>query len=77
MTGSEPKIRSQVYALRGPMRSESQPSSSRATIVTATEAMIELPTWSLVRCNSLRTTGISGAIPNQPKKHTKNASHVM
>jgi hypothetical protein len=22
-------------------------------------------------------TGISGAIPNHPKKHRKNASHVM
>ena len=36
-----------------------------------------LPICSLVRCSSSRMTGISGAMPNQPKKQRKNASHVM
>ena len=43
----------------------------------ATAAIAELPTCSLVRWSSVRMIGISGAIPNQPKKHRKKASHVM
>ena len=51
--------------------------SRRATIVIATDAMIVLPIWALVRCSSSRTTAISGAMPNQAKKHRKKANHVM
>ena len=39
--------------------------------------MIVLPTCSFVSERSSRTTAISGAMPNQPKKHRKNANHVM
>ena len=66
-----------MYVRRGPMRSQSQPMNRRATIVIATEAMTVLPTCALVRCSSSRMTAISGAMPNQPKKHRKNADHVM
>ena len=43
----------------------------------ATDAMIVQPIWSLVRPSSFRTTGISGAMPNQAKKQRKKANHVM
>ena len=59
------------------MRSHSHPMNTRASTVIATEAITELPICCLVRCSSSRTTGISGAIPNHPKKHRKNASHDM
>ena len=36
-----------------------------------------LPTCVLVSIRSSRTTAISGAMPNQPKKHRKKANHVM
>ena len=51
--------------------------TSRAIIVTATEAMIDQPICSLVSDYSSRTTDINGAIPNQAKKHRKNANHDM
>src|SRR5262249_16455964 len=46
----------------------------RTRMVIATAAMAELPTCSLVKCSSVRMTGISGAMPNHPKKHRKKAS---
>src|SRR5688500_18959838 len=57
------------------MRSHSHPNTSRATMVAATEARTVLATWSLVRPRSARTVPISGASPNQPKKHRKKATH--
>lgn len=63
--------------MRGPKRSHTQPITSRATIVIATEAMMMLPIWACVSASSSRTTAISGAIPNQPKKHRKNANQVV
>ena len=36
-----------------------------------------LPIWSCVNARSLRTMGMSGAMPNQPKKQTKKVIHVM
>ena len=51
--------------------------NSRARIVIATEAMIELPIWALVRPSSSRTTAISGAMPNHAKKHKKKANQLM
>src|SRR5580704_17640166 len=77
MTGTEPRTSSQVNALRGPIRSHSHPIRIRTRMVMATAAMAELPTCSLVRWSSSRIIGIRGAIPNQPKKHRKNASHAM
>src|SRR4029079_13109042 len=68
---------SQVYARRGPMWSHNQPMKSRTRTVIATEAMVRFPICALVKWNSWRITGISGAMPNHPKKHRKNASHVM
>ena len=62
---------------RGPYRSQSQPTTSRATIVIATEPMTHQPTCSLVSCISSRTTDINGAMPNQAKKQRKKAIHVM
>src|SRR5262249_38830108 len=41
------------------------------------DAITVLPICALLRCSSSRTTAISGAIPNQPKKHRKNDSQVM
>ena len=58
------------------MRSHSQPMTSRATMVIATDAMMVLPIWALVSSRSSRTTAISGAMPNQPKKHRKKANQV-
>ena len=43
----------------------------------ATEAMMVLPTCTLVSMRSSRTMAISGAMPNHPKKQRKKASHVM
>ena len=43
----------------------------------ATEAMIVLPICALVSPSSSRTIAISGAMPNQAKKHRKKANHVM
>ena len=57
--------------------SHSQPITSRAITVIATDAMIVLPICSLLSPRSSRTKAISGAMPNQPKKHRKNAIHVM
>src|SRR6185312_16097584 len=59
------------------MWSHNQPMKSRTRTVIATEAMVRLPICALVKWNSWRITGISGAMPNHPKKHRKNASHVM
>jgi hypothetical protein len=42
-----------------------------------TEAMMMLPICALERPKSSRITGMSGAIPNQPKKQTKKVIHVM
>ena len=58
------------------MRSHSQPMSSRANMVIATEAMIVLPIWVLVRPRSSRTRAIMGAMPNHPKKARKKANQV-
>jgi hypothetical protein len=69
ITGSDPNKSSHVYVSRGPMRSHSHPTISRANAVTATDPMMHQPTWSLVSRNSSRTTAISGAMPNQAKKH--------
>jgi hypothetical protein len=77
ITGIDPSSNNQVYVSRGPMTSHIQPASSRAKIVTATEPMMHQPTCSLVSCNSPRTTAISGAMPNQAKKHKKKAIHDM
>ncbi len=44
-----------------------------ATIVIATLAIIVFPISVFVRCSSSRTTAISGAMPNHPKKQRKNA----
>ena len=63
--------------MRGPMRSHSQPTTSRATTVTATEAMTVLPISVLVSCRSSRTSAIIGAMPNQPKKARKKAIQLM
>src|SRR6478735_6819448 len=46
-------------------------------MVPATDAITLLATWVGVRCRSARTSGISGASPNQPKKQRKKANHVM
>ena len=35
-----------------------------------------LPIWALESSRSSRTTAISGAMPNQPKKHRKKANQV-
>ena len=59
------------------MRSQRNPISARTTTVIATEAMVRLPICALVRWNSWRMTGISGARPNHPKKQMKNANHDM
>ena len=77
ITGSDPTMRSQVYASRGPIRSHSQPISSRATTVIATDPMTSQPICDCVSAISSRTTFMSGAIPNHAKKHRKNANHVM
>lgn len=45
-------------------------------MVAATEAMMMLPTCSLLSPRSSRTSGMSGAMPNQPKKARKNAIQV-
>ena len=45
-------------------------------MVIATEAMMVLPICALVSSRSSRTTAISGAMPNQPKKQRKNANQV-
>ena len=58
-------------------RSHSQPIRTRTRMVIATAAIAELPICSLVRWSSVRIIGINGANPNHPKKHRKNASHVM
>src|SRR5688572_13960023 len=63
--------------MRGPILSQSQPIKSRANTVIATEAMIMFPICSWLRPRSFRTTGISGAIPNHPKKHKKKVIHVI
>ena len=39
--------------------------------------MIRLATWPSVSCISLTTTAISGAMPNQAKKHRKKANQLM
>jgi hypothetical protein len=44
--------------------------------VIAVDAMIVFATCSAVSFRSSRTTAMSGAMPNHPKKHRKNASHV-
>ena len=59
------------------MRSQSQPMKSRATMVTATDAMTVLPTCVFVRPRSSRTMAIIGAMPNHPKKARKKASQLM
>ena len=51
--------------------------SNRTSTVMATEAMMVLPICALVRSRSSRTTAISGAMPNQPKKQRKNDIQVM
>ena len=66
-----------MYVRRGPIRSQRKPMSARTTTVIATEAIVRLPIWPLVRCNSERMTGISGASPNHPKKQMKKANHDM
>ena len=43
----------------------------------ATEPTMHQPTCSGVSFSSSRTIFISGAMPNQPKKQKKNASHDM
>ena len=63
--------------MRGPYLSHSGPITRRARMVANTPAMLRLAIWMVVRWNSPRTTGISGATANQAKKHTKNATHVM
>ena len=63
--------------MRGPIRSQSQPTTSRATMVTATEAMTVLPISALESWRSSRTIAIMGAMPNQPKKARKNAIQLM
>ena len=77
MTGSEPRISSHVYVSREPNLSHSGPIRSRTNTVMATEAMMVLPICALVSMRSSRTMAISGAMPNQPKKHRKKANHVM
>ena len=46
-------------------------------MVIATEAITVLLTCARVRSRSSRTTAISGATPNQPKKATKKANQLM
>jgi hypothetical protein len=65
-----------VYDKRGPILSQSHPKKRRAKTVMATDAMIIFPISLFVRPRSSLTTGISGAIPNHPKKHKKNVIHV-
>ena len=77
ITGNEPRTRSQVNALRGPIRSQTWPITIREITVIATEPMMHQPTWSLLRCISARTTDIRGAMPNHAKKHRKNANQDM
>ena len=77
ITGMDPRTRTQVYVSRGPNRSHIQPTANRARTVNATEAMIVLPTCAAVRCNSSRTTAMSGAMPNQAKKQRKKANQLM
>src|SRR5262245_54616619 len=69
--------KSQVYVSRGPKRSHNQPTTSRATIVMATEPITHQPICSFEKCISSRTTDISGAMPNHAKKHRKKAIHDM
>ena len=77
ITGSDPTRSSQVYASRGPIRSHSQPISSLATTVTATDPMMIQPICDCVSPISSRTSIISGAMPNQAKKQRKNANQLM
>src|SRR5262245_9660867 len=77
ITGSEHTSKRSVYVSRGPHRSHSQPTASRAMIVAATEPMMHQPTCVALNPISSRTTFIKGAIPNQEKKQTKNAIHDM
>jgi hypothetical protein len=49
----------------------------RAIIVIDTDPIMHQPTCSLLSPNSARTIGINGAIPNQAKKHRKNANQLM
>ena len=76
ITGIDPTTSSPVYARRGPIRSHSHPIASRATMVIATDAMMVLPICAFVSSRSSRTTAISGAMPNHPKKHRKKANQV-
>src|SRR6188472_922255 len=46
-------------------------------MVPATDAITLSATCAFVKPRSARTSGISGARPNQPKKQRKNAIHVM
>jgi hypothetical protein len=46
-------------------------------MVAETDAMVMLPTCSLLRWKVPRTRGIRGAMPNHPKKHTKKVSQVI
>jgi hypothetical protein len=77
ITGIEPMSNKMVYDKRGPKVSHNRPMMSLATIVADTEAMVMFPICSFVRCNVSRTIGIKGAMPNHPKKHTKNVSQVI
>ena len=77
MTGNDPRINNPVYAFREPILSQRGPIKTRTSTVIATEAIIVLPTSAFVNIRSSRTTAISGAIPNQPKKAKKNANHVV
>ena len=77
MTGSEPRIRSHVYAFRDPILSQRGPIKSRTSTVIATEAIIVFPISAFVNIRSSRTIAISGAMPNHPKKAKKNANHVV
>jgi len=76
ITGTAPTTSSAAYTLLGPKRSQSQPTPSRASTVAATDAIRMLPICSLVSPSSFRMIGMSGATPNQPKKHQKNETHV-
>src|SRR3990167_300111 len=62
---------------RGPNRSSSRPTASRAKNVSATEAITLVPICCRLKPRSSRISGMSGATANHPTNEVKNASQLM
>jgi hypothetical protein len=60
---------------RGPIRSQTVPISTRATIVPVTAARPALASWGLVRFKSSRMIGIIGAAAKVDTNDTKKPIH--